>query len=121
VIITEKNLNKASKGDRKTKEMPPALNASADNLKVLRHIYANKDNATRAAKSEFRRMIRGVASLSLTLAYGRPDIFPELPAIVSGWKIQIDSSEWIVSRAVHNLNSNGLISNIDLELKLDYL
>jgi len=116
VTITEKNLNKTSKGERKTKEMPPALKASADNLKVLRHIYANKENATRAAKSEFRRMMRGVVSFSLTLANGRPEISPEVPVTVMGWKLDIDNTEWLVSRALHHFSSDGLKTHLDLEM-----
>lgn len=74
------------------------------NVKILRHTYATKDNAYRAAKSAWEQLQRGAATFSLNLARGRPDLFPELPVQVKGFKAEIDGTEWIVTRCVHTLD-----------------
>jgi len=121
VRVDETNLNKPSKKEIKEDYAPPTLQASADNMKVLRHIYANRQNAIRAAKSEFRRMRRGVATFSINLALGRPDITAEMPLTVSGFKPAIDSTKWVVARIVHSLTSTSLTSSLDAEMKIEEL
>jgi hypothetical protein len=95
---------------------PPATEPSADNLKVLRHIYATKDNAERAARAEWQRQQRGVAEFSLTLAIGRPELMPELPVKVEGFKPQIDEAAWIIARITHRLGDGGLTTVMELEV-----
>jgi phage protein D len=94
-----------------------ALDFGAENIKTLRHVYANKTNAKHAARAEWRRLQRGMATFGITLAYGRPDLFPEVPVTVSGFKPAIDSTDWIVSKVLHTLNDNGLTTAIELEVK----
>lgn len=101
---------------RNTKKNDP-LAPSADSVKVLRHTYANKTNATRAAKAEWERLQRGAATFSLTKALARPDLFPELPVIVQGFKAEIDGAAWIITRATHNLSTSGFTTDLELELK----
>lgn len=91
---------------------------STDSMKTLRHTYASKINAERAVRADWKRVQRGLAALSITLAYGRPDLFPELPVAVRGFKPQIDSAEWTISRATHAIEDSGLTSTLDLELQL---
>jgi len=95
----------------------PTISASADNVKTLRHVYANKTNALRAARAEWRKIQRGVASFSIVLALGRPEIFPDLPAIVSGFKPAIDNTGWIVTKATHSLDDNGIGTALEFEIK----
>lgn len=95
----------------------PALTPSADNLKTLRHVYSSKANAQRAARAEWRRLQRGVATLSITLAHGRADLFPELPAFVVGFKPQIDGTEWIITKVTNSLNDSGFTTAIELEIR----
>ncbi|TPQ33432.1 phage tail protein [Cupriavidus pinatubonensis] len=90
-----------------------------DNVKVLRHIYATKSNAERAACAEWARMQRGVASFCITLARGRPDMFPELRTKVSGWKPQIDNTGWTITKVTHRLTEQGYTTSLDLELRPD--
>lgn len=92
---------------------------SADNTKTLRHTYANKSNAERAAKAEWERLQRGMATFSITLARGRPELIPELPATVSGWKPAIDALPWLISKATHKLDGSGLVTDLELEVKAD--
>ena len=104
---------------KKEAQRPEATtSANPDNVKVLRHTYATKSNAERAARSEWVRIQRGMATFGITLARGRPDLFPELPAIVRGWKPQIDSAKWTLAKVTHNLGNYGYTTSLELELKL---
>lgn len=90
---------------------------SNDNVKTLRHIYANKQNAERAARAMWDKLQRGVATFTITLAMGRPELFPELPVSVSGFKPQIDNSDWLLTRVEHNITDTGYATVIELEVK----
>lgn len=108
---------------RSTKKKPidksgDVLFGTAENVKVLRHTYANKSNATRAAKAEWEKLQRGVAEFSIVLALGRPELMTELPVTVRGYKRVIDDCRWIVARVTHTLDGNGgFTSDLDLEVK----
>ncbi|HCD15452.1 phage late control D family protein [Shewanella sp.] len=90
---------------------------SSDNVKTLRHIYANKQNAERAARAMWDKLQRGVATFTITLAMGRPELFPEQPVSVSGFKQPIDNSAWILTRVEHNITDMGYTTGIELEVK----
>jgi phage protein D len=94
-----------------------AFDHSADNIKTLRHVYANKTNAMRAARAEWRRLQRGMAAFSITLARGRADLSPEVPATVTGWKPSIDNTDWLIVRVTHNLNDSGYTTTLELEIR----
>lgn len=122
-VITAQNVNVNKTHDAlasRIYEPNDAMQASADNIKTLRHIYANKTNAIRAAKAEYMRIKRGTSLFSLNLATGRPEISPEHPVTVSGWKPAIDSTKWIVERATHVISDGaGLLTRLDMELKIE--
>ncbi|SPR99536.1 phage late control D family protein [Cupriavidus taiwanensis] len=105
-----------ARGKKKPKETVTTY-PNPDNVKVLRHTYATKANAERAARAEWVRMQRGVANFSITLARGRPDLFPELPAVVSGWKPQIDNTGWTITKVTHHLTERGYTTRLELEVK----
>ena len=90
---------------------------SNDNVKTLRHTYANKQNAERAARAMWDKLQRGVATFTIILAMGRPELFPELPVNVSGFKPQIDNSDWLLTRVEHNITDTGYTTGIELEVK----
>lgn len=94
-----------------------AFDHSADNIKTLRHVYANKTNAARAARAEWRRLQRGMATFSITLARGRPELFPEIPCAVSGWKPAIDNTDWLITRVTHSLSDSGYTMTLELEIR----
>lgn len=93
------------------------IDHSADNVKTLRHVYASHENAKRAARTEFKKLQRGVATFSITLARGRPELIPETPATVRGFKPAIDSTDWIITRATHNVTDAGYTTAIELEIR----
>lgn len=95
------------------------LVGSDENVKVLRHLYASKANAQRAALAEWSRLQRGVAEFSITLAKGMPELIPELPATVSGFKPDIDAAGWLIARVSHQIDDNGYTSSIEFEVMVD--
>ncbi|MGA3951127.1 phage late control D family protein [Ralstonia nicotianae] len=113
------------KRDGKVKKRKKAATVAAqpnpDNVKVLRHTYASKANAERGARAAWRRIQRGVATFSITLARGRPDLFPSLHATVSGWKREIDNTQWSVGKVTHSLNDRGYTSSLELEIQPEKL
>lgn len=113
VIVDKKGTKTSSRIKRGKDPMAP----SADSIKVLRHTYASKTNAERAAKAEWQRLQRGAATFSLTLAMAHPELFPELPVIVTGFKPEIDGTSWIITRCTHNLSSSGFTTALELEIK----
>jgi len=93
-----------------------------ENVLVLSRTYANRANAERAAKMQWERLQRGVATFSIQLARGRADLYTEMPVKVSGFKQQIDAGEWIITTLTHSLSAdNGYTTSIELEVKIDSL
>ena len=94
-----------------------AIDHSADNIKVLRHVYANQENAKRGARTAWRRIQRGMAEFSITLAQGRPDLVPDTHATVQGFKPAIDNTDWVLIKVTHTLNDSGYTTQLALEIK----
>lgn len=93
-----------------------------ENVLVLSRTYANRANAERAAKMQWERLQRGVASFSIQLARGRADLYTEMPVKVSGFKQMIDAGEWIITTLTHSLSADsGYTTSIELEVKIDSL
>ncbi|ARS57406.1 phage tail protein [Ralstonia solanacearum FJAT-91] len=118
-VTKEKRDGKVKKKTKKAATV--AAQPNPDNVKVLRHTYASKANAERGARAAWRRIQRGVATFSITLARGRPDLFPSLHASVSGWKKDIDNTQWSVGKVTHNLNDRGYTSSLELEIQPEKL
>ncbi|MBD2812502.1 phage late control D family protein [Xenorhabdus sp. Vera] len=104
--------------DKQEEKQGDYLAGSEGNVLVMKHTYANKANAERAAKAEWEKIQRGVASFSLQLAKGRPELFPEMKVKVSGFKPEIDQANWTLVTVTHTLNDSGLTSALELEVKI---
>ncbi|PTB19560.1 late control protein [Trinickia symbiotica] len=89
------------------------------NMKVLPEDYATEAEARAAAEAEFARVQRSQATLSYTLALGRPELFPELPVTVSGFKPEIDATPWLVKKVTHTIGEGGFTSSLELEVRDD--
>jgi uncharacterized protein len=94
------------------------MTGESDNLLELTTIYATKAQAMRAAQAKWDKIQRGGAKFSISLAFGRADLFPETPIVVKGFKRVIDEQAWIISRVVHNLNGSGYTTDLELEVKV---
>lgn len=96
-----------------------AIAGGGDNLKDLRHTFSDRESALRAARAEFNRLQRGSATLSYTLAKGRPDLIPELTYTLQGVKSDIDAIIWYGGNVQHSLtDSAGYTMSLELESKL---
>lgn len=115
VRLAERDREKLS--ERPEDLQDAGIASSAENIKTLRHVYSSKANALRAARAEWRRIQRGMASFSITLAYGRAELFPDIPIAVSGFKRAIDHTDWIATRVTHNLNDGGFTTTLELEIQ----
>jgi uncharacterized protein len=85
------------------------------NAKRLRDTYANQADALAAAKAEWHRIQRGAATLELTLAIGRPELIPQTPVKVSGFKPAINAVDWLAVKVTHALGDGGLTTRMELE------
>lgn len=97
-------------------ERREVITGSEENLKSLRHTYATEDDAITAAKSEWQRIQRGGAECSLTLAEGRPDLYPETPATLSGFKAVINAKPWIITEVSHELSDTAYTCGVQMEI-----
>ncbi len=95
----------------------PAITDS-DNIKTIRHTYKTKGAAKNAVIREFKKLGRGTAIFSLSLAQGNPELMPELPVKVVGFKKEIDVNKWIIRQVTHNISADsGYTTGIECELK----
>ena len=94
----------------------PAINELLDKkIKTLRHLYDSEKRAWNGARAAFRRLQRGAAQFSIRLAAGRPDMSPETPVSVKGFKPEIDGEKWLVTEVSHRLDSGGYVCSLNLE------
>ncbi len=73
----------------------------------LRRVYHSEAEAKAAASAAHTRARRASAEFDFTLAYGRPDLYPERPVTLSGFKPSIDARSWSIAELVHNLDGQG--------------
>jgi uncharacterized protein len=120
--------------DPKTAKRHRVLAGSANNLKAvapsrgtvakadyhgtkqLKDTYANEHDALAAAKAEWARIQRGMATLELTLALGDATLRPQTPVTVRGFKPQIDNDTWLVVKSTHTLGDGGFVTRVEMEL-----
>lgn len=88
------------------------------NPKTLKDTYATESDAMAAAKSEWQRIQRGLATLKLTLAIGVPSLVPQSPVSVQGFKGAIDGTQWLATRVTHKLDDSGLTTEVECETGL---
>jgi len=87
---------------------------------VLIRTYASRDNAARAAKAQWEKLQRGVATFSLQLDEGRADLYTEMPVKVTEFKQQIDEAEWVITTLTHTVSSDGgFMTSIEMEVMIN--
>lgn len=98
--------------DPDTAERWPVLVGSDENPKSLRGNHATEQEALAEAQAEWRRVRRAGSALTLSLAEGRADLYPETPVIARGWKPEIDATEWVAVEVVHTLSEGGYTGSV---------
>lgn len=91
------------------------IDTAGKKIKTLRHLYDSEKRAWNGARAAFRRLQRGAAQFSIRLAAGRPDMSPETPVSVKGFKPEIDGEKWLVTEVSHRLDSGGYVCSLNLE------
>jgi hypothetical protein len=99
-------------------EKKEAIAGGGDNLKELRHSYADQASALRAARAEWRRLQRGTATLSYTLAKGRPELIPDQTYSLVGIKAEITEQVWLGGNIRHSFSPEAFTTSLELESKL---
>jgi len=93
--------------------------ASGEKVKTLRHVFSSQASAENAARADWKRIERGIAQFSISLALGRPDLEALTPVTVQGFHPQIDGEDWIIKRLSHRLGDSGLTTSLELEIKTE--
>lgn len=104
--------------DANSAEKKQAIAGQGDNYKDLRHTYADRDSALAAARAELQRLQRGSATLSYSLAKGRPELIPELTYSLQGVKDEIGAIVWLGGNVSHDFSSEAFVTRLELESKL---
>lgn len=81
---------------------------------TLRHTYASKATAIKAAKGRLTAISRGQATLSLTLP-GRPELSAEGQIRMTGIRPGVDGL-WSITEVSHTLNHQGYVMQIEAEV-----
>lgn len=138
VVITEENYDpvkktvtttkqyKTKRKDGKThktttKEVTEIKQAdtTGKKIKTLRHTYQSPKTAATGARAAYKKLKRGAMEFDISLAIGRPDVAPESPVTLQGFKPEIDAEKWVGKETVHTLDSNGLTTAVKLQSLID--
>ena len=78
-----------------------------DGARKLKTVYSTEAAARQAAQAEWSRIQRGANEMSMTLARGRAEIFPECRFKMPVDEPSIAGVTWLVKEATHNLSKGG--------------
>ncbi|MBJ9954401.1 DNA primase [Acinetobacter baumannii] len=103
----------------KAKRQKVTIGMSDENTRELRNIQRDEKSAKRIAQAEYNRIKSKSATFSYKLAYGKPELIPEMQMQFMGLKSEIDDIVWLGTRVVHTLSSdNGYTTDLELEVYL---
>ncbi|KRA13910.1 hypothetical protein [Acidovorax sp. Root568] len=103
--------------DPNAAEKNSVLVGEQENEKRLKDTYGSEADAMASARAERGRIERGKATMELTLALGRPELMPQTPVVLQGFKDVIDDTPWLVVKLTHTLGDNGLTTRMELETR----
>ena len=121
VVITEDNYDPVKKTVTTTKEVTEIkqVDTAGKKIKTLRHTYQSPKTAATGARAAYKKLKRGAMEFDISLAIGRPDVAPESPVTLQGFKPEIDAEKWVGKETVHTLDSNGLTTAVKLQSLID--
>ena len=83
------------------------LVGSSENVKELRHAPRQPGQRQPGRPCGVGADPARAAEFDITLAKGRPELYPEQPTTVRGFKPQIDEADWLLTQVVHDLTNQG--------------
>ena len=95
------------------------VDTAGKKIKTLRHTYQSPKTAATGARAAYKKLKRGAMEFDISLAIGRPDVAPESPVTLQGFKPEIDAEKWVGKETVHTLDSNGLTTAVKLHSLID--
>ena len=95
------------------------VDTAGKKIKTLRHTYQTPKTAATGARAAYKKLKRGAMEFDISLAIGRPDVAPESPVTLQGFKPEIDAEKWVGKETVHTLDSNGLTTAVKLQSLID--
>lgn len=99
-------------------EKKEAIAGGGENIKELRHSFTDQSSALQAARAEWNRLQRGTATLSYTLARGRPELIPDQTYSLTGIKAEIAAIIWLGGNLRHSFTPDSLTTSMELESQL---
>lgn len=99
-------------------EKKEAITGGGENIKELRHSFTDQASALQAARAEWNRLQRGTATLSYTLARGRPELIPDQTYSLTGIKAEIAAIIWLGGNLRHSFTPESLTTSMELESQL---
>jgi phage protein D len=103
-------------GQRQADNAPAS--ASGRGRRRVRRVFHSEARAHHAARTAARQDKRAAAEFEHSLALGRPDLYPERPITLSGFKPEIDAKHWIIAECAHSLTkAGGLKTTLKLEVR----
>ena len=97
--------------DKKTGEYHLEKVGDGEKEIELKEIFATKEQAIAAARSQFKRSVSSNKTFRFSTA-GRVDLFAESPLVLQGFPENIPIN-WIISRVEHSLSSSGFSTSVD--------
>lgn len=113
--------NSAARDDKPVKKSnskkASPTEADSEKTDVIAHVYASEQSARRAARARLAKGRRSASTFSIALGHALPELMPELPVTVTGFKEEIDSAEWLIVSVNFKGDNGGLACGLELELK----
>ena len=117
-VTVKKRKKTSEKKPRSSRREGDYIAGEDGNVFVLRTTYSSEMAAQRAAAAKWQQLQRGAAEFSLTLAYGRADLYPEMHGTVTGFKDAIDKQDWIIAKVGHTVDDSGFKTRLELEANI---